>query len=135
MNKVILIGNLTEKPQVKYTSSNKPYCKFTLAVQRNYKNQSGEYGTDFLNCEIWDKQAENLCKYQEKGNKVAIEGRIQVTKYEVEGIMKYATNIVCTNIEFLSSKKKEQVEEVKQETKDPFAEFGEQISISDDLLD
>lgn len=136
MNKVFLIGRLTAKPELRYTNSNKAYCRFSLAVQRNYKNQDGEYESDFINCEIWDKQAENLCNYQDKGSKIALEGRIQFTRYEVNGEMKNYTSVVCNNIEFLDSKKTEAPKEKpKEEPKDPFADFGDTVSLSDNFLD
>lgn len=136
MNKVFLIGRLTAKPELRYTNSNKAYCRFSLAVQRNYKNQNGEYESDFINCEIWDKQAENLCNYQDKGSKIALEGRIQFTRYEVNGEMKNYTSVVCSNIEFLDSKKTEAPKEKpKEEQKDPFADFGDTVSLSDSFLD
>ena len=63
MNVVILIGRLTKDPELKQTSSNLVYCRFTIAVDRPF---SKDNATDFINCVAWRKQAENLCKYQKK---------------------------------------------------------------------
>lgn len=139
INKWIGTGRLTSTPVLRYTNSNKPYCHFSIAVPGR---QNIVY---FINCESWDKLAENLCKYQEKGNKILVEGRIQVSSYEVNGENRTSTNIVCSNIEFLQTKNTQKNESAAQNTDlhkrddndiiDPFADFGEQIAIDDDLLD
>ena len=82
MNKSILIGRLTKEPELKSTPSGRNVCQFTIAVNRNYTNANGEREADFINCVAWDKQAENLVRYQHKGNQIAIEGRIQTRNYE-----------------------------------------------------
>ena len=72
MNVVILIGRLTKDPELKQTSSNLVYCRFTIAVDRPF---SKDNATDFINCVVWRKQAENLCKYQKKGNLIGVTGK------------------------------------------------------------
>ena len=74
MNQVILIGRLTKDPELKQTQTNKTYCKFSLAVGR----QTKDAGVDFINCIVWNKQAENLAQYQQKGNRIAEIGRAHV---------------------------------------------------------
>ena len=78
MNKVVLIGRLTRDPELRYTSSNIPSARFSLAVDRPFTSQSGERETDFINIVVWRKQAENVKKYITKGSLVAVEGRIWV---------------------------------------------------------
>ena len=63
MNRVMLIGRLTAKPELRYTSSNIPSARFSLAVDRPFTSQSGERETDFINIVVWRKQAENVKKY------------------------------------------------------------------------
>src|SRR6056297_1449137 len=107
MNKTILIGRITKDLELKYTQSNIAYCKFTLAVNRSFK-EDGEYKADFIRCVAWRNQAENLCKYQGKGSHIAVEGRIQTGSYDdQDGKRVYTTDVVCDSIEFLDSKPKQ----------------------------
>lgn len=124
MNKVILCGRLTAKPELRYTGSNKPYARFTLAVNRP-KQQDKEQETDFINCISWGKQGEVLAKYLDKGSPLLINGRILTGSFTDEkGIKRYTTDIVVEEFEFISAKKKE---ERKEKTNDPFAEFGNDL--------
>lgn len=106
MNKVFLIGRLTKNPEIRYTSNNVPCCTFTLAVSRDYTNQDGQREADFINIQVWRKQAENCDKYIGKGSLVAIEGKIQTRSYDTEmGQKRYVTEVVADNVQFLDSKK------------------------------
>lgn len=139
MNKVFLIGRLTRDPELRYTDSNVAVAGFTLAVNRDYKNQNGEYEADFINIVVWKNQAENVNKYLSKGDQCAVEGRLQTRSYEMDnGQRRYITEVVANNIQFLEPKKKENKENKNdnslQEESNPFAEFGEQISINPDEL-
>ena len=106
MNKAILIGRLTRDPELRYTSSNRAVCQFTIAIDRPFTNQStGQREADFINVVVWDKQAENVGKYITKGRLIAVEGRIQTRNYDNnEGRKVYVTEVVATNIQFLESK-------------------------------
>lgn len=150
MNKVVLIGRLTRDPELRYTSSNIPSVRFSLAVDRPFQNQNGERGTDFINIVVWRKQAENVKKYITKGSLVAVEGRIQTGSYEKDGQRIYTTDVVADNVQFLESKSQSQnriqtddvipadfankEEEVKPTdmSDEVFADFGAQVEISDD---
>lgn len=77
MNKVMLIGRITAKPELRYTPSNVPTTRFSVAINRTFTNANGERETDFINVVVWRKQAENVCNYLNKGSLVAIEGRLQ----------------------------------------------------------
>ena len=81
MNKCILIGNLTRDPELSTTGSGISVCKFSIAVNRTFKNQNGEYETDFLNIVTWRGLADNCSKYLIKGSKVAVCGQIQTRTY------------------------------------------------------
>ena len=106
MNKAILIGRLTRDPEVRYTSSNRAVCQFTVAIDRPFTNQqTGQREADFINVVVWDKRAENVGKYMSKGRLVAVEGRIQTRNYENnEGRRVYVTEVVAENVQFLESK-------------------------------
>lgn len=102
MNKVILIGRLVKDPELSKASNDLSYCKFSLAVDRAYKNTTGEKVTDFINCVAWRVQAENLCKFMRKGNQIMVEGELQVRSYEdTAGNKKTVFEVCVNNIEFL----------------------------------
>lgn len=148
MNKVILIGRLTKDPELRMTSSGIASTSFTVAVNRNFTNQSGEREADFINCVAWRKQAENLSKYCQKGAQVAVDGRIQVRNYDAQdGTKRYVTEVIADNITFLSSKAGNDVSgytnqssSVQEDTpttsveEDPFKDFGSEVVLSDDDL-
>lgn len=109
MNRSILIGRLTKTPELKSTQSGISVAAFTVAVNRPFSNESGEREADFIQCVVWRKQAEKLVKYCDKGSLVGIEGRIQTRSYEDDkGNSKYVTEVVCDQITFLDTKKKEE---------------------------
>ena len=104
MNKVFLIGRLTRDPELRYTGNNTPVATFSIAVNRNFTNQSGEREADFINIIVWRKQAENIKNYVKKGSQVAIDGRIQTRNYEQDGVKRYVTEVVADNVQFLDTK-------------------------------
>lgn len=117
-NKVVLIGRFTSNPELRYTSTNNlAVCSFTIAVNRPY-SQNNERIADFINCNAWRKQAENVHKYCSKGSLVAVEGKIQTRDYmdEKTNTKRYITEVVCDSVTFLDTKKTEQTQEkTKQE--------------------
>lgn len=141
MNKAILIGRICNDLQLKNTTNNNKVCEFRLAI-----NRVGTDGTDFLNIVVWNKQAENLCKYQSKGSLIAVEGSNRCDMYQNEnGENKYRNYILANNIQFLGSKNDSQspvtsgpspVESGPQNgpQEDPFAAFGQQVELTDDDL-
>ena len=136
MNQINLIGRLTRRPELKYTSSNKAVCDFSIAVNRNYTNENGEREADFINCQVWNKQAENLCKYQDKGNQIAVEGNLRVQSYDdKDGNKRYATFVLVNNIEYLESKKNDtkNVSNEKSKNNDKvYEDFANEIELTDD---
>ena len=106
MNKAILIGRLTRDPELRYTSSNRAVCQFTVAIDRPFTNQTtGEREADFINVVAWDKTGENIGKYMTKGRLIAVEGRIQTRNYDNnEGRKVYVTEVIASNVQFLESK-------------------------------
>lgn len=103
MNKWIGIGNLTHDPELTELNNGTKMCRFTLAVNRDYKNANGQYDTDFINCQAWRSTAENLVKYMRKGRKIAVTGNIQVRSYEKDDEKRTAWEIQVSDIEFISS--------------------------------
>lgn len=107
LNRVILIGNLTQDPELRYTPNGVPVVSFTLAVNRSRVNQNGERETDFVPIVAWRKQAERCSEYLSKGSQVAVDGRIQVRSYEDRnGIRRKATEVVAWRVEFLQRLKR-----------------------------
>lgn len=106
MNKIILVGNVCNEIEIRYTSNNTPVASFTIAVNRNHTKEDGTKDTDFINIVVWNKRAENVKNYLDKGSKVGISGRLQVRKYQNErGENRYVTEVVADEVEFLNSKK------------------------------
>lgn len=130
MNKVVLIGRLTKDVELRYTQSGTAVGSFSLAVNRQFTNASGEREADFINCVVWKKAAETLANYTGKGSLVAVEGRIQTRNYENnQGNRVYVTEIVVENFSFLD-KKSDQNQ--NQGGSDPFSKSGNTLDISDD---
>lgn len=107
MNKVILIGNLTKEPELRTTAGGKSVTTFTVAVQRKFKNESGNFDADFINCIAWGKTAEFVSQYFKKGNKIATVGSIQTRTYDKDGQKVYVTEVVVEEVHFVESKKAE----------------------------
>ena len=105
MNKVFLIGNLTRDPELSETPSGVAVCRFSIAVNRNYKGSDGERVTDFFNCTAWRGLAETVARYTTKGKKVAVTGSIELRNYEDnQGVKRTAVDIIVQDIEFLTPK-------------------------------
>lgn len=123
MNKVILVGRLTRDPELRYTANNKAVCDFTIATNRPVV-RDGERVADFINCRVWGKTAENLVKYQTKGNLIAVSGRMQVDIYQDKEFKnKYNTYVLVEDLEYLE-RKNEDTQEAKQEEKNEFEDFN-----------
>lgn len=105
INNVVLVGRMTRDAELRYTPSNQAVATFTLAVNRNFKNQAGEREADFINCVIWRQQAENLANWAKKGTLVGITGRIQTRNYEnQQGQRVYVTEVIADNFQILESR-------------------------------
>ena len=141
MNKVILIGRLTADPELRYSSSNRAYTRFTLAVNRDYKKENGETEADFISIVAWEQLAETVHKYVKKGHRICVEGRIQTGSYDKDdGTKGYLTDVIMNHIDFLEKKSTddrpapEYTEETSNETEDPFKDFGDTVQLTDDDL-
>lgn len=106
LNQVVLVGRLTDDPEVSKTSNEKQVSKITLAVNRGFKNADGIYETDFIKCTLWNGIAQNTFEYCKKGDLVGLKGRLQNDFYEDDkGVKHYLNDIIAEKITFLSSKK------------------------------
>ena len=105
INNVVLTGRLTKDVDLRYTSTGTAVGSFNLAVERQFKDQNGEKASDFVNCIIWRKSAENFANFTRKGSLVGIQGRIQTRNYEnQQGQRVYVTEVVVENFTLLESR-------------------------------
>lgn len=105
LNQVILVGRLTSDPEAVTLDKGHKKSVFNVAVPRSFKNQNGEYDTDFIRCVLWDAIAASTSEYCKKGDIVGIKGRIQVSVFEKDEKKEYITEVVAEKVTFLSSKK------------------------------
>lgn len=153
INNVTVVGRLTRAVDLRYTSNGTAYASFTLATDRDFKNQNGEKETDFINCVMWRKPAENLANYTKKGSLIGIEGRIQTRNYDnQQGQRVYVTEVLAERFHFLESSKKDDNDVLSnggtntlafnknQNTSgnfansDPFTSGGDVFNVNDDDL-
>lgn len=160
MNQVGLVGRITAKPELRYTGSNIAYTRFTVAINRTFSNSQGEREADFISVLVWRKQAENCVNYLDKGSQVAVTGRIQTGSYTgQDGQRRFTTDVVADNVQFIGSRRSDAgttnnntynaanqssgpspydfVEPApsNNSNSDPFADFGDNVSIDDNFLD
>lgn len=106
LNQVVLVGRLTEDPQITTTENGKKLSTIILAVQRSYKNSEGLYEADFIKCILWNAIAANTTEYCHRGDIVGVKGRIQTNVYDdKDGNKKYTTEVIAEKVTFLTSKK------------------------------
>lgn len=106
MNIVVLIGRIVRDIEVRYTEKDLAVSNFTIAVRKDYKNAEGEYESDYINCVAFGNISQYLQKYSNKGDMVAISGRMQNRNYEdKEGNKRYSTEILVNKVTLLASKK------------------------------
>ena len=152
MNKVFLIGRLTRDPELRYTSSNLANMRCSLAVDRQFAREGEERGTDFISIVAFGNRAETMKKYLTKGSQIAVDGRIQTGSYDgADGKKVYTTDVIVENFQFLDSKGSRQNLENGDDSvtpydyeapsndvnvaDDPFADFGDNVSLDDNFLD
>lgn len=108
VNKVILLGNVGQTPEVKYSASGTPVAKFGLATTERYKDKSGEWQdkTEWHNLVAWQRLAEIVQQYVMKGSKIYVEGRLSTSSWEDKqsGEKKYRTEIIVGDLVLLDGK-------------------------------
>lgn len=108
-NRIILIGNLTKDPEVRYTPGGTPVATVSVAVNSKYKQgDDTKEEVLFINAVIFGKQAESCGKYLSKGNPVLIEGRLRERKWETEGVQKSRFEVVARDVRFLPKREQRQ---------------------------
>ena len=106
LNKIFLMGRLTRDPELRHTGSGTAVASFTLAVDRDYKTQSGEKETDFIDIVAWRSTAEFVSKYFTKGRMAVVEGRLQIRDWtDKDGGRRRSAEVVADNIYFGDSKR------------------------------
>ena len=134
MNNIIISGRLTKKPELKQTQKGKNICEFTIAVNRGIKDNNGNYISDFISCRCWNYLAENLNKYQDKGDYVIVQGKLQVDNYtDKDNKQKYITYVLAENIEFTPKKKTDPVNNIVEPEKEDILN-PKNIQITDEDL-
>ena len=102
LNKIILVGRLTRDPEPRTTTSGLTIATFSIAVDRQYKDQGGERKTDFFRCKAFRQTADFVTQYVTKGNLVAVEGRVEINEVVgQDGAKRYFTDVVCDRVEQL----------------------------------
>ncbi|RKL68381.1 single-stranded DNA-binding protein [Salipaludibacillus neizhouensis] len=109
LNQLTLIGRIAKDPKLQTTREGGSYTRFTLAVRRPFKNQSGNYDTDFIPCVTWGKLSETIVDYCTKGSLVSLNGRIHMRTQELENQKRITSpEIIADNVVFLHLKKAHQ---------------------------
>lgn len=108
MNKVCIVGRMYNDPELRQTQSGVSSCKFTVAVNRKFKNEhTGEYDADFITCKAWRQTAEFVSRYFSKGKMIALEGTLRTGKYTDKNhsdVTHYTTDVYVENVEFCGDK-------------------------------
>lgn len=108
LNKIFVMGRLTRDPELRHTNTGTAVASFALACDRDFKNQSGDKETDFIEVVAWRNTAEFVSRYFTKGRMAIVEGRLQVRSYiDKDGNKRNATEIVADQVYFGDSKKEE----------------------------
>lgn len=125
LNTVSLVGRITKDPEIRHTQTQKAVTSFSLAVERDFKDQSGNKQTDFINIVAWGKTAEFIGKYVGKGRLLAVNGRLEVRTYtDKNGNNRYVTEVVASNVYALDSARQNQQEQGYTEA--PMAELADE---------
>lgn len=136
MNIICLIGRLTKEPDLRYTASNIPVCRFTIAVDRKYAGE-GQQKTDFINCVAWRSTAEFVSKYFDKGVRIGVTGSLQINTWKnEEGKKMYSAEVLVSSVYFADGKNSGtgamQGSFYSQAAKEETTVSGEQFFVLDD---
>ena len=144
MNSVQILGRLTSDPELRRTQSGISTCKFTVAVNRKFKNKNGEYEADFISCMAWKEKAEFISRYWSKGKMIAIEGELRTGSYQDkhhQDVTHYTTDVIVDKAYFCGDKsdnnqnpniiQQAQQAGIPTETYNSLSDFEEILSVSD----
>lgn len=108
LNHIVIMGRLTRDPELRYTQSQTPVASFTVAVDRDYTDQSGERGVDFIDCVAWRSSAEFVNNYFRKGQMIVVDGRLASRKWEDrDGNKRTAWEVIADHTYFGEAKREE----------------------------
>ena len=108
INNVVLTGRITRNLELKQTNNNNSSLNITLAVERNFKDQSGQKQTDFINCKAFGKRAEIIAQYCQKGDLIGVTGSIQTGSYQKQdGSTVYTTDVMVDGLSFFPKPKQD----------------------------
>ena len=125
MNNIVLLGRLTKDADIRSTQSGKVVASFTLAVDRPY-TQNGKREVDFIACQIWGKSAEVLGKSVHRGQRILLEGRLQIRQYtDKNGNKRTAAEVVADRFEFIERK--------EQTAPQSMEDFGQQMPFDEEI--
>jgi single-strand DNA-binding protein len=135
LNVITLTGNATKDIELSYSPQGTAFGKGTIAVQRNFKNQEGNYDTDFINFKTIGKISEVMANYFKKGDKFGVTGSLQIDRVEKDGIVDYYTNVIVNGFDFPTKRDNAQTGPINMEYKndDPFS-GSKPVDISSDDL-
>lgn len=123
LNRVTIAGRMARDPELRHTNTGTAVTSFTLAVDRDFKDQSGERLTDWIDCVAWKSAAEFLCRYTQKGSIVMVDGRLQVRDWtDNNGNKRRSVEVIADNVYFGERKREEQNDYTRQVWPEPKAE-------------
>ena len=123
LNRIIVMGRMTRDPELRRTNSGTAVASFTVAVDRDFKTQSGEKETDFIDVVAWRNTAEFVSKYFSKGRMAVVEGRLQLRDWtDKEGNKRRTAEIVADSVYFGDSKKDNESAQAQSEPQGGFSE-------------
>jgi len=136
MNKWLGTGNIVKDPEYRSTKDGTPVCNFTVAINRKFKDSSGTYPSDYINCVAWRGTADFVHKYFLKGSLIEIEGTLQTRNFEdSKGIKRYVTEVYVEQAGFNGRKMRDDVSEHEKTAEDLFGEELQEFTpINDDDL-
>ena len=130
MNKIILLGRLVKNPDVKVTTSGKTVCTFTLAVDRPFSGKDGKREADFINIQTWNKTAELIGNYVSKGQRLLVDGRLQIRSYDgKDGNKHYVTEVIADRVEFIERKEKS----AQKAESEAMEGFGSEVQFDEEI--
>lgn len=133
MNHVVLLGRLTKDPDVRYTTTQKVVCQFTLAVDRPFLSKEGKREADFIPVVLWGKGAELAGNSLSKGHRVLVDGRMQTRTYDDNnGTRHYITEVIGNNFEFIE-RKAGNADNAPQSGGSPMAGLGQDVPFDEEV--
>ena len=120
LNQVFLMGNLTRDPDLRQTPSGQNVCSFSLALNRSYKDSSGEWqeATDFVDIVAWGPLGERVSQYLKKGSRCLVQGRLQSRNWEQDGQKRSKVEVLANDVTFLDSRSDNNVDSAETKSND-----------------